>query len=113
MAKTLNELAGDLKTLIIDLQSDAHNRTNINLSRYNNLKLKMDPSKNSTPHVVISLAMSEAIFNITSGEKITGSLGPDERYAIRWFGKGSTLESLKECWNNAVKSNTQASDDEE
>lgn len=31
MPKTLNELAGDLKQLIIDLQSDAHNSGNIRM----------------------------------------------------------------------------------
>lgn len=45
MPKTLNELAGDLKQLIIDLQSDAHNNGNIRMERYNNLKLLMFPQK--------------------------------------------------------------------
>ena len=103
MPKTLNELAGELKALIIDLQSDARNKSNLNPARYNNLKLKMDPSLNPSPHVVVSISISEAIFNISTGEKITGSLGPDERYAIRWFAKGSTLEGLKECWEEVKK----------
>ena len=112
MPKTLNELAGELKSLIIDLQSDAHNKSNINPARYNNLKLKIDPSQNASPHVIVTVSMSEAIFNLSTGEKITGSLGPDERYALRWLTKGSTMEALKECWN-AVKSEKKNKDDEE
>lgn len=42
MAKTLNELASDLKDVIIGLQSDAHNKGNLRVERYNNLKLSMD-----------------------------------------------------------------------
>ena len=103
MPKSLNELAGELKTLIIDLQSDPHNKSNLNTARYNNLKLKMDPAQKASPHVIISISMSEAVFNITTGEKITGSLGPDERYVLRWFAKGSTLEGLKECWEEVKK----------
>lgn len=97
MAKTLNELASDLKDVIIGLQSDAHNRGNLRVERYNNLKLSMDVSQ-STPQVVINIAMSEATFNIKTGEKINGGLGPDERYVLRWFSKTNTLSALNECW---------------
>ncbi len=98
MAKTLNELAGDLKEAIIDAQSDAHNKSNMNAARYNNLKLTMDPQASANPEVVISLAMSEATFNIKTGEKVNGSLGPDERYVLKWLGKTNTLPALNECW---------------
>ena len=98
MAKTLNELASDLKEAIKDAQSDAHNKSNMNAARYNNLKLTMDPQASANPEVVISLAMSEATFNIKTGEKVNGSLGPDERYVLKWLGKTNTLPALNECW---------------
>ena len=103
MAKTLNELAGDLKDLIIELQSDAHNKGNLRVERYNNLKLSMDVSINSSPQVVINIAMSEAIFNVKKKKKINGSLGPDERYVLRWLSKSGTLEALQEAWRNQRK----------
>lgn len=103
MAKSLNELAGELKALIIELQSDAHNKTNFRAERYNNLKLSMDIAKDSNPHVVINIAMSEAEFNIKTGEKLNGSLGPDEKYVLRWFGKTNTIANLNECWINIAK----------
>lgn len=103
MPKTLNELAGDLKQLIIDLQSDAHNSGNIRMERYNNLKLLMFPQKNRTPHVIVDLSMSAAEFDIQSGQKINGSLGPDERYVLRWFNKTGTLFNLQETWKTKIK----------
>lgn len=103
MAKTLNELASELKEAILDAQSDAHNKGNIKIARYNNLKLTMDSGGTSSPQVVISLAMSEATFDLKTGEKINGSLGPDERYVLKWLGKTNTLPALNECWLNISK----------
>jgi len=108
MVKSLNELAGGLKELITDLQSDAHNRVNFRAERYNNLKLEMDIAKNPNPHVVITIAMSEAEFNIKTGEKVNGSLGPDEKYVLRWFLKPDTLSQLNETWLEIAKSRGRA-----
>ena len=108
MAKTLNELAGELKTLIIELQSDAHNQGSIRVERYNNLKLIMEPAKNSSPHVIVDLAMADAEFDIRTGQKLNGGLGADERYVLRWFNKANTLSQLQEAWNNAVKNRGKA-----
>ena len=108
MAKTLNELAGELKTLIIELQSDADNQGSIRVERYNNLKLIMEPAKNSSPHVIVDLAMADAEFDIRTGQKLNGGLGPDERYVLRWFNKANTLSQLQEAWNNAVKNRGKA-----
>lgn len=98
MAKTLNELASDLKECVIGLQSDAHNKGSVRKERYNNLKLSMDIAANPRPHVVISVSMSEAEFDLRTGEKVNGGLGPDERYVLRWFSKPNTLADLKACW---------------
>ena len=49
--------------------------------------------------------MSEAIYNIITGDKASGGLGPDERYVLRWFTKSGTMNDLKELWANAEKHN--------
>ena len=103
MAKTLNEHMGDLKAYIIDLQSDAHNKGNIRVERYNNLKLSMDPTRNHNPHVIIDLSMSDAEFDIKTGQKINGGLGPDERYVLRWLSNSGTLPGLLETWQEILK----------
>lgn len=103
MAKSLNELAGELKAYIIELQSDAHNSGNLRVERYNNLKLAMEPNKNHNPHVMVDLSMSDAEFDIRTGQKLNGGLGPDERYVMRWFNKANTLANLQETWKEVVK----------
>lgn len=77
--KTLHELATKLQQYIIKSQQDAHNSTNMNITKYNNLKLRME-TKLHYPNVIISIGISEATFNIKEGTKTDGSLGPDERY---------------------------------
>lgn len=110
MGKTLNELTSDLKETIINLQSDAHNKTDIRRERYNNLKLEMNIATNPNPHVIVNMSMSEAEFNLRTGEKVNGGLGPDERYVLRWMGKANVLEDLRECWGGIEKSRGKIAD---
>lgn len=110
MAKTLNELAGNLKAYLIELQSDAHNKGNLRPERYNNLTLKMNIAANPTPHVQLFIGMSSAEFELKSGEKTDGSLGPDERYVIRWLDKPNTLPDLRGCWARIEKNRGRVAD---
>ena len=59
--KTLHEMAKKLQEYIIRSQQDAHNSTNMNVTKYNNLKLKMD-TKIHFPHVIICIGISEGTF---------------------------------------------------
>lgn len=110
MAKTLNELAGDLKAYIIELQSDAHNKGNLRPERYNNLKVQFNMGSNPTKHVEVVIGISSAMFSLSSGDKLSGGLGPDERYVIRWLQKSSVVEELKENWNTALRNRGRATD---
>ena len=110
MAKTLNELANELKEYIISLQSDAHNRGNLRPERYNNLKLTMDIAKNQNPHVIISLTMSAAEFSLKTWEKTDGGLGSDERFVLRWLEKPNTMESLMNCWKRVERNRGRVTD---
>lgn len=103
MAKTLSELAGELKVFLIEMQSDARNKNNFRPERYNNLKFEMDVSKDSNPYVVISISMSEAEYSLKTGDKQNGGLGPDERYVLRWLEKPNTIPALMECWREREK----------
>ncbi len=105
MGRNLKELTDSLKDYVIDQQSDAHNKGNFRKERYNNLKLSMDIAKNSSPHVVVNIGMSEAEFNIRTGDKNTGGLGPDEKYVFRWMGRADTLPDLNDCWNELAREN--------
>lgn len=116
MAKSFNDMANSLKDLIFDLNSDSHSNRSFKPGRYNNIKVSMDPSADMTPHVVITIAISEAKFNINSFEKINGSLGPDERVVQRWFGRSGVAENLKELWKfaqeNSKRSKNERTDDD-
>ncbi len=95
--KTLHELATKLQQYIIKSQQDAHNSTNMNITKYNNLKLRME-TKLHYPNVIISIGISEATFNIKEGTKTDGSLGPDERYVKKWLGGNSVISDLREIY---------------
>ena len=111
MAKSLNDLAKELKALIIELQSDVRNQNNLRVARYNNLKLLMEPERNHNPHVVVDFSMSDAEFDIKTGQKINGGLGPDERQVLRWFNKAGTLSALQETWKVIVKNGGKEKED--
>lgn len=95
--KTLHELATKLQTYIIKSQEDAHNSTNLNITKYNNLKLRME-TRHHYPNVIVCIGISEATFNIADGIKTDGSLGPDEKYVRKWLGNSTTMADLKEIW---------------
>lgn len=103
MGKSLNELAGDLKSYILEINSNMRGNAAFRPERYNNLKLSMDVAKEKIPHVTISLGMSEVTYNINSLDKMNGSLGADERYIQRWFNKTGVIENLKSGWDKRVK----------
>lgn len=63
MVMSLSEMANKLRTFIIDSQNDAHSSQNMNMTKYNNVKLSMDESKNY-PHITIGIGISEATYNI-------------------------------------------------
>ena len=103
MSKSFNEMSGSLKSLIKNLNSDAHNVRSFREERYNNMKISMDPQRESKPHVTISIAISEATYDIETQEKIKGSLGPDEKYVSRWLKQSGVVDSLKEAWKEVAK----------
>ncbi len=95
--KTLHELAIKLQDYIIKSQSDAHNETNMNVTKYNNLKLRMETTYHY-PNVIVCIGISEAIFNIADGTKTDGGLGPDEKYVRKWLGSSTVIADLKEIY---------------
>ena len=96
---SFRELENNLKTFLIDSQSDAHNVKTMSSSRYNNIKITMDPKKIKQKHVTIKMGMSEAVFSLDSFEKLGGGLGFEERLVHRWFERSGIKNRLEECWN--------------
>ncbi len=110
MSKTLKELGDELKEMMIELQMDAHNKTNFRPERYNNLTLQMNLAYNPEPHVIVKMSMSSAEFDLKTFEKLNGGLGQDDKYIIRWFNKPNTIDALMACWRNAEKNRGRITD---
>ncbi len=94
---TLHEMANKLQDSIIKQQEDAHNSSTLNVSKYNNLKLKMH-SKYNYPHVIVCIGISEAVFNIKDLTKTDGGLGPDEKYVRKWLARSTVAYDLNEIY---------------
>ena len=104
MGRTLNELVRHLKDMIEDMQSDAHNTSSFNRHRYNNLKIEIPESSTARmPIFKISIGISEATYNIKTLEKISGSLGQDEKYINKWLKNSTVVMDLKEAWKSRSK----------
>lgn len=99
MVMSLSEMANKLRTFIIDSLNDAHSSQNMNMTKYNNVKLSMDESKNY-PHITIGIGISEATYNIKDIVRTEGELGSDERYVRKWLGNFTISYDLNEIYKN-------------
>ena len=61
---TFKDMEDSLKNYIIQEQSDAHNVRNINVTKYNNIKIWMDTTKYAEPHFFVRISISEAVFTL-------------------------------------------------
>ena len=100
---TFKDLEDNLKSFIIQEQSDAHNTRSINTAKYNNIKLAMNAAKNVIPHVMVRISISEATFSLNDFSKINGGLGYEERFVLKWFGRYGIKDKLADLWAAAEK----------
>lgn len=100
---TFKDMEDSLKSFLIQEQSDAHNVRTMNVAKYNNIKISMDPSRNPIPHVVIRISISEAAYSIIDFSKMNGGLGAEERYVIKWFSRMGIKEKFTELWSKSME----------
>ena len=113
---TFKDMEDSLKTFLMQEQSDAHNARSVNVAKYNNIKITMDPAKNVMPHVTIRISISEYPSLTTSGtysslndfSKQNGGLGAEERYVLKWFNRFGVKEKLSELWAFAEKNKAES-----
>lgn len=103
MVEEFHHLEESLKEFLTDSQKDNYNARNTNFHKYNNLKVFMEPSKNKLPHCIIRIGISEAMYDVASGEKISGGLGSDERLIRRWLDKSFIKSDLGTAWMKSNK----------
>lgn len=97
---TFKDLEDSLKKFMIEEQADAHNVRNMNVTKYNNMRIWMDPVKYQQAHFFVRISISEAVFTITDCQKLNGGLGYEERLVIKWFGRMGIKDKLRELWNS-------------
>lgn len=68
---TFKDLEDSLKKFMIDEQADAHNVRNMNVTKYNNMRIWMDPAKFQQPHFIVRISISEAVFSLADCSKLT------------------------------------------
>lgn len=100
---TFKDMEDNLRSYIIQEQSDAHSVKSLTVAKYNNIKIYMDPVKNPVPHVVIRISISEATYALEGFSKLNGGLGYEERFVVKWFGRFGVKEKLSELWTYAEK----------
>ena len=101
---TLKDVEDNLKNFLMQEQSDAHNIKSVNVAKYNNIKIWMDPQKNPSPHVNVRISISEASYSLQDFSKLNGGLGYEERIVLKWFGRYGIKDKLIELWSSAEKS---------
>ena len=103
---SFKDLEDNLKSFIMQEQSDAHNVRNVSIAKYNNIKIWMDLVKYIQPHFFVRISISEAVFSLDDCTKIYGGLGYEERFVLKWFNRMGTKDKLKELWNSVEKTRT-------
>lgn len=98
MSTDLHRLEESLKDFLLREQSDSYNAPNINMPKYNNLKIFMSPRQNKIPHFIVRIGISEAMYCIDTGERLSGGVGNDEKYIRRWLERVFVREDLEVLW---------------
>ena len=108
MARHLNfhDIEYSLKQYLIEEQSDNYNTSHANIAKYNNLKASMLPQKEKAPHLMVRIGISEGFFSIDDATVISGGLGSDTRYVIRWLRRNFQRIDFKALWEEANKTET-------
>lgn len=86
-----------LKEFLIEEKDDHKTSRNAIAYRYNNLKIFADSKRYPEPHIIIRIGISEAIYKLEDGEKLSGGIGSDERIIRKWL-----LRNLSKIHTNSA-----------
>ncbi len=96
--ESITKFENSLTDYLVSAQSSQFTDVMSFTYRYNNLKFFMAPSKVKEPHFYVRLGISEACFSITTGNKIDGSLGPEDRLVQKWANRINIQRELETYW---------------
>lgn len=104
MQAEFHSMEESLKTYLSEGVADSYNKVGRGEAyRYNNLKIYMEPGKSKSPHFIVRIGMSEAMFDNTSLEKVSGGLGPEEKNVRRWAERHLSRDDLNAAWLAVTK----------
>lgn len=106
MAESIKVFENSLRDYLINAQIDSHSEASKFEYKYNNLKVYMEPTKNKTPHFWVSQNISAACYTISPVDRISGSLGTDERFVIMWANRPNINGELRKHWAYLLKALT-------
>lgn len=66
--------------------------------KYRGLTLKMDNANKDEPSFKVSIGAFEAVFRLSDGLKIYGSLAGDEKIVMKWFYRGANQSLLRDAY---------------
>jgi hypothetical protein len=95
---SIKKFEKSLTEFLINTMADRYEDAKHYAYKFNNLKVYMDPSKYSEPHFVVSIGISEAVFAINNGNKISGGLGTEDGYVKRWSERANINNELRLHW---------------
>ena len=102
-SRNISKFSNSLIEYLINAMADRHSEVRYIAQRLNNLKIFMDPFKQSEPHFFVSIGISEACYDIETGRKIDGSLGPEDSYVSRWAMRSNINGELKNYWKKLLE----------
>lgn len=106
MSNEFHTLEESLKNFFAEICNDSRNARSMNVYKYNNLKIYIDPKKSNIPHFIVRIGISEALYDLVKGEKISGGLGSDEQIVRKWIHKNLGRMNLGFMWNDYKKVKT-------
>lgn len=113
MPNEFHNVEESLKKFLLNAVSDNYNARNTNMAKYNNLKIFIQPAKFSSPHFCVTIGISEGVFDLATGDKISGGLGTDERLIRRWLDRSFVRDDLRSAWKKVKKHKSKSVIDED
>ncbi len=102
-SESITRFENSLTEYLISLQSSQFADVMSFSYRYNNLKIFMSPTKIREPHFFVRLGISEACFSIETGNKLDGSLGPEDRMVVKWANRVNIHRELETYWKEITE----------
>lgn len=103
MMDDFHSLEESLKNYLMEELTDRYKSYNANFHKYNNLKIYIDTKKYEKPHFIVRIGISEGVYDAQKGEKLSGSLGTEEKIVRRWIIRNMHKIDWGAVWKQSKK----------